>query len=84
MGRAGSALPSAEMHRAEGHVQGHQAGPKRARPDVYPNFYNLFVYSFIHLFIYSFFFHEIFGYSLLVLDIELALGNIIPTAYVFK
>lgn len=43
----------------------------------------LFTHSFIYSFI-LFFFHEIFGYSLLVLDIELALGNIIPTAYVFK
>lgn len=46
VGRAGIALPSVEMQRAEGPLQGHQARPKRIEPDTHPKFYNLLIHSF--------------------------------------
>lgn len=73
MGRAGIALPSAEMQRAEGPVQGHQTDPKAL--DLMPTLSSI-ICSFIH--------SPNIRAHIFVSGNEFALGNTILIAHVLK
>lgn len=76
MGRAGTTVRSAEMQSAKEPYKA-KLGPKELDP---LSTLNSRICSFVLSFI-----HQIFGhFFFLVSGIELALGNIIPIAYVFK